>query len=112
MDLHFLTIHVNPEPTMTPNSSPIPSSIPNEDNGIPDEDISTISDNPDEDISISDNPDEDISTISDSSSVQWWWPENQQGLEQEDRIGLHSDDQAVTLDKKGEIKLYDAIARY
>ena len=86
MDLHFPTINVNQEPTMTPNESPSP---------IP--------------ASISDKG-RDRSSKSDSSSTQWWWPENQLGLEQEHRFGP----QGVALDEKGEIinKHYDEIMKY
>ena len=63
MSLHVLTIDINPKPTMTQkkNSSPIPSSIP-------DEDINN-----------------DSSTELDPSGAEWSGPENQLGLEPDDQ---------------------------
>lgn len=49
---------------------------------------------------------------SNSSGTDWPGPENQLGLEQEDQFDLRCDDQLVTLDKKGEINRYEAIAKY
>jgi hypothetical protein len=64
MSLHFPTIYINPEPTMTQNkySSPIPSSIPGEDV-------------------------EDHSST--ESDVEWLGPKNQLGLEPHNQtVGL------------------------
>ena len=51
----------------------------------------------------------DSSTDSDSFSMEWLWPQNQLGLEPE---YLSGDDQVVALDKKGEIKYHEVIAKY
>ena len=82
MNLHFLTIDINPEPTMTRKkySSPIPSSIPDKD------------------------VDNDSSTESDPSGAEWLGPENQ--------LGLEPDDQAVGLYKEGKIKHHETIVIY
>jgi hypothetical protein len=88
-----------PEPTMIRNrSSPI---IPKEDT-----ESSTESDSSGSERRVPENAE------SDSSSVEWWGPENQLGLEPGDQFGLRRDDQVVALDKKGEIKHYEAIAKY
>lgn len=65
---------------MIANSSPIPTSVPDEE------------------------------TKSESSNTQWWWPENQLGLDAE--FNLQYDDQVEALDEKGEIKYHEAIAKY
>jgi hypothetical protein len=68
-------------------------------------------------------PDEDMDSItewdsfhveSDSSSVEWWVPENQLGLEPplDDQFGFRRDDQVVALDNEGEIKHHEAIAKH
>jgi hypothetical protein len=82
MSLHFLTIDINPEPTMTQKkfSSPVPSSIPDED------------------------VDHDSGTESDPYGAEWSGPENQ--------LGLEPDNQAVGLDKGGKIKHYETIVIY
>jgi len=82
MSLHFLTININPEPTMTQKkySSPIPSSIPDED------------------------VDNDSRTESDPSGTEWSGPENQ--------LGLEPDNQVVGLDKEGEIKHHKTMVIY
>ena len=64
--------------TYNRHSSPIPSSILNED------------------------VDEDSSTESDPSGAEWSGPENQ--------LGLELDDQAVGLDKRGDIRHHETIA--
>jgi hypothetical protein len=55
----------------------------------------------------------DSSTEADSS---WWGPENQLGLQPGEQFGSRrddeDDDEEVALDKKGEIKYYEAIAKY
>ena len=51
----------------------------------------------------------DNSTDSDSFSEEWLWPQNQLGLEPE---YLSGDNQVVALDKKGEIKHHEVIAKY
>jgi len=54
----------------------------------------------------------DSSTEADSS---WWGPENQLGLQPGEQFGSRRDDEdddEVALDKKGEIKYYEAIAKY
>lgn len=79
---YILTIEINPEPTMTQNR--YPSRIPS---SIPNEDV-----------------DEDSSTESDVSGAEWSGPENQ--------LGLEPDDQAVGLDKKGDIRHHETIAIY
>jgi hypothetical protein len=82
MSGHFLTIDINPEPTMTKKkySSPIPSSIP-------DEDINN-----------------DSGMELDPSGMEWSGPENQ--------LGLEPNNQAVSLDKGGKIKHYKTIVVY
>jgi hypothetical protein len=55
--------------------------------------------------------DADSSTESDSSGAEWWWPQNQLGLEA-DRFGFQRDEQVVALDKKGEFKHHEVIAIY
>jgi len=72
-------------------SSPIPSSIPNED------------------------VDEDSSAESDPSGAEWSGPENQLGLElewlgPENQLGLEPDDQVVGLDKRGDIRHHETTA--
>lgn len=54
-------------------------------------------------------PDEDNDDRMESCSLG---PQNQLGLEQEDQSGLRSDDNTVALDKKGEIKHHEVIAKY
>jgi hypothetical protein len=44
--------------------------------------------------------------------VEWLGPENQLGLEREDESYLGWDNHAVALDKKGEIKHHELIAKY
>ena len=82
MSSNFLTIDINPEPTMTQKkySSPILSSIPNKD------------------------VDNDSSMESDPSSTEWPGPENQ--------LGLEPDDQVVGLDKEGKIEHHETIVIY
>jgi hypothetical protein len=70
------------------NSSPIPSSIPDED-----EDIYS-------------------GTESDPSGAEWSGPENQLGLEPDDLFGFRRADQVVGLDEKGEINYHETILNY
>ena len=79
MSVHFPTVDINPEPTMTQNrsSSPIPSSISGE------------------------NIDNHSSTESD---VEWLGPENQ--------LGLEPDDRTVGLDKEGKINHHETNVIY
>jgi hypothetical protein len=44
--------------------------------------------------------------------MEWSGPENQLGLEREDESCLRWDNHAVALDKKGEIKHHELIAKY
>jgi hypothetical protein len=81
--------HSSPVPTSVPDEDPISDTISDKDDSIPDDDP--------------------IQT--DSSGAQWWWPENQLGLEQ-DRVGRQSDNQGVALEKKGKIEHHEAIAKY
>jgi hypothetical protein len=87
MSVHFPTVDINPEPTMTQNrySSPIPSSISGE------------------------NVDNHSSTESD---VEWLGPENQLGLGPENQLGLEPDDRTVGLDKEGKINHHETNVIY
>lgn len=56
--------------------------------------------------------DDDIDSSSTESDSSWMRPENQLGLELGELYGSQWDDEEVALDKKGEIKYYQAIATY
>jgi hypothetical protein len=59
-------------------------------------------------------PDEDVNggAETDPSGAEWSGPENQLGLEPDDLFGFRrDDDQAVGLEKKGEIN-YETIVKY
>lgn len=59
--------------------------------------------------------DEDMQSSTESDS-SWWGPENQlglePGLEPGELFGSRRDDEEVALEKRGEIKYHEAIAKY
>jgi hypothetical protein len=77
-------------------SSPIPSSIHDED--VEEDNRSEL------DPSCNEWSEEDVDKESDPSGAEWSGPENQ--------LGLQSDDQPVRLHERGEIKLHETIAIY
>ena len=97
MTLHFL--NVNPHPIMILNGyfSPLPIVA-----SVPDEYIDS-STKPYSSSITAFISNEDVSRSSDSSSLGWWWPENQLGFK---------NDQVKTQDKKSEINHHETIVRY
>ena len=107
MNIHLLAIDISPQPTMIRNSSPIASFILQESLGsltesesspiatfTPDDGLDSSRESSPIPASIPDKdsiPDED-----DSSGSQWWYPQNQLGLESQ-----YQQDDKVALDKKG-----------
>ena len=101
-----------PEPTMIQNryTSSIIVVTSDEDNDSFTTE-STYEDNDVDSYTESDDEDNDVDSCTESDSPSLG-PQNQLGLEPGEQFGSRWDDQVVALDEKGDIKYYEAIAKY